>query len=93
MRLVHHASELSLALSGAPREALSAFGDGTLMLERLILNGRHIEIQVFADAHGRWSHRRRRTRPCVFIHARGRAVYVAAPVALRCTALALHRRR
>ena len=52
MRLVHHASELSLALSGARREALSAFGDGTLMLERLILNGRHIEIQVFADAHG-----------------------------------------
>ena len=52
MRLVHHASELPLALSGARREAQSAFGDGTLMLERLILNGRHIEIQVFADAHG-----------------------------------------
>jgi geranyl-CoA carboxylase alpha subunit len=35
----------------APRGE-SAFGDGTLMLERLIEGGRHIEVQVFADAHG-----------------------------------------
>jgi len=53
MRLVHEAAELPAALAGARREAQSAFGDGTLMLERLILNGRHIEIQVFADAHGK----------------------------------------
>ena len=52
MRLVHEPAELAQALAGARREAQSAFGDGTLMLERLILNGRHIEIQVFADAHG-----------------------------------------
>jgi geranyl-CoA carboxylase alpha subunit len=52
MRLVRDAAELAQALVGARREALSAFGDGTLMLERLIDNGRHIEIQVFADAHG-----------------------------------------
>ena len=52
MRLVHQESELAQALISARREALSAFGDGTLMLERLILNGRHIEIQVFADQHG-----------------------------------------
>ncbi|MFZ2307567.1 MAG: acetyl/propionyl/methylcrotonyl-CoA carboxylase subunit alpha [Rhodoferax sp.] len=52
MRLVRHESELQQGIDGARREATSAFGDGTLMLERLIDNGRHIEIQVFADAHG-----------------------------------------
>jgi len=52
MRLVHHKEELPQAITSARREAQSAFGDGTLMLERLILNGRHIEIQVFADSHG-----------------------------------------
>jgi geranyl-CoA carboxylase alpha subunit len=52
MRLVHEKAELAQAITSARREAQSAFGDGTLMLERLILDGRHIEIQVFADAHG-----------------------------------------
>jgi len=52
MRLVRASTELQLGIEGARREAQSAFGDGTLMLERLIDNGRHIEIQVFADAHG-----------------------------------------
>jgi geranyl-CoA carboxylase alpha subunit len=52
MRLVHQADELAQAITSARREAQSAFGDGTLMLERLILDGRHIEIQVFADSHG-----------------------------------------
>ncbi|MDC8785421.1 acetyl/propionyl/methylcrotonyl-CoA carboxylase subunit alpha [Roseateles koreensis] len=52
MRTVHRAEELPGALSSARREAESAFGDGTLMLERLIEAGRHIEIQVFADHHG-----------------------------------------
>jgi geranyl-CoA carboxylase alpha subunit len=56
MRLVRHDSELQAAIEGARREATSAFGDGTLMLERLIDNGRHIEIQVFADAHGNAVH-------------------------------------
>ncbi|HIV71812.1 MAG TPA: acetyl/propionyl/methylcrotonyl-CoA carboxylase subunit alpha [Candidatus Aquabacterium excrementipullorum] len=52
MRLVHQDSELAQAITSARREAQSAFGDGTLMLERLVENGRHIEIQVFADGHG-----------------------------------------
>jgi geranyl-CoA carboxylase alpha subunit len=56
MRLVHDWAELPQALQGARREATSAFGDGTLMLERLIPDGRHIEIQVFADAHGNAVH-------------------------------------
>ncbi len=56
MRLVRAAGELADALAGARREAASAFGDGTLMLERLVTDGRHIEIQVFADAHGHVVH-------------------------------------
>ncbi|APW44683.1 acetyl-CoA carboxylase biotin carboxylase subunit [Rhodoferax saidenbachensis] len=52
MRLVRSDAELQQGIEGARREATSAFGDGTLMLERLIDNGRHIEMQVFADAHG-----------------------------------------
>ncbi|MBL8344985.1 MAG: carbamoyl-phosphate synthase subunit L [Rubrivivax sp.] len=56
MRLVRELAALPEALAGARREAQSAFGDGTLMLERLIEGGRHIEIQVFADAHGHAVH-------------------------------------
>ena len=56
MRLVRDRAEMPAALAGARREAQSAFGDGTLMLERLIEGGRHIEIQVFADAHGNAVH-------------------------------------
>ena len=56
MRLVHAPAELADALTGARREATSAFGDGTLMLERLVTEGRHIEIQVFADMHGNAVH-------------------------------------
>ncbi len=56
MRLVRSMDELPAALAGARREAQSAFGDGTLMLERLIEGGRHIEIQVFADRHGNAIH-------------------------------------
>ena len=56
MRLVRDLASLPEALAGARREAEAAFGDGTLMLERLIDDGRHIEIQVFADSHGRVIH-------------------------------------
>ncbi len=56
MRLVRDFAELPAALAGARREALSAFGDGTLMLESLIEQGRHIEVQVFADTHGHCIH-------------------------------------
>jgi geranyl-CoA carboxylase alpha subunit len=56
MRLVRDLAELPEALAGARREARSAFGDDRLMLERLIENGRHIEVQVFADAQGHAIH-------------------------------------
>ena len=56
MRLVRQSSEMAQALLGARREAIAAFGDGRLMLERLIDHGRHIEIQIFADSHGNAVH-------------------------------------
>jgi acetyl-CoA/propionyl-CoA carboxylase biotin carboxyl carrier protein len=52
MRVVHDAEELPAALVSARREAAAAFGDDTLFLERFVLNPRHIEVQVLADAHG-----------------------------------------
>jgi acetyl-CoA/propionyl-CoA carboxylase, biotin carboxylase, biotin carboxyl carrier protein len=56
MRLVSSAGELPGALEGARREALAAFGDGTLLAERYISRPRHIEIQVMADGHGHVIH-------------------------------------
>ncbi|MDI1272997.1 biotin carboxylase N-terminal domain-containing protein [Polaromonas sp.] len=52
MRLVTDASALQAALDSARSEALSSFGSGDLLLERALLNPRHVEVQVFADAHG-----------------------------------------
>ncbi|MCA9972744.1 MAG: ATP-grasp domain-containing protein, partial [Anaerolineales bacterium] len=52
MRPVHHPAELPDALAGARREALAAFGDDTVYLEKMITEARHIEIQLLADAHG-----------------------------------------
>ncbi|HCE2650857.1 TPA: acetyl/propionyl/methylcrotonyl-CoA carboxylase subunit alpha [Vibrio parahaemolyticus] len=52
MRVVNSAAELSLAIDGAQREALSSFGDKQLLIEKCILQPRHVEVQVFADQHG-----------------------------------------
>jgi acetyl-CoA carboxylase biotin carboxylase subunit len=56
MRLVNAEAELPAALEGARREALSAFGDGAVYLEKAIQRPRHIEIQVFGDRHGNLVH-------------------------------------
>ncbi len=56
MRAVHSRDELAEAIAGARREAEAAFGDGTLYLERLVDRARHVEIQVFGDAHGHVVH-------------------------------------
>ena len=56
MVAVHAAAELAAGLASARRTARSAFGDDTLLLERLITAPRHIEVQVFADAHGTTVH-------------------------------------
>ncbi|EJI1373338.1 acetyl/propionyl/methylcrotonyl-CoA carboxylase subunit alpha [Vibrio parahaemolyticus] len=52
MRVVNSAAEMSLAIDGAQREALSSFGDKQLLIEKCILQPRHVEVQVFADQHG-----------------------------------------
>ena len=52
MEVVADASELAGALASARRVAAAAFGDDSLILERLIRRPRHIEVQVFGDAHG-----------------------------------------
>jgi acetyl-CoA carboxylase biotin carboxylase subunit len=56
MSLVTDAKQLDEAIDGARRLALSAFGDGTLYIERAIARPRHVEIQVFGDAHGHAVH-------------------------------------
>jgi acetyl-CoA carboxylase biotin carboxylase subunit len=56
MKVVHDASQLPALIPRARREAISAFGDGTLYVERLVERPRHVEIQVFADARGHAVH-------------------------------------
>jgi propionyl-CoA carboxylase alpha chain len=52
MRVVVGPSELQEAVAGAEREAAAAFGDGTVFLERYVTSSRHVEVQIFGDAHG-----------------------------------------
>jgi acetyl/propionyl-CoA carboxylase alpha subunit len=56
MRLVRERSEIADAIQEARREALAAFGNGTLYVERLVERSRHVEVQVFGDHHGRVVH-------------------------------------
>ncbi len=56
MRLVLDAAALDAALASAAAEALSAFGDARLLIERALLAPRHVEVQVFADAQGNVVH-------------------------------------
>ncbi|MBB4942643.1 propionyl-CoA carboxylase alpha chain [Streptosporangium album] len=52
MRVVEPADDLPAAVESARREAAAAFGDGTVFVEPLLENARHIEVQILADAHG-----------------------------------------
>ena len=56
MRLVAAREQFAEALRSAQSEAKNAFGDDTVILERAIVEPRHIEIQVFADRHGNAIH-------------------------------------
>ncbi|HHY54009.1 MAG TPA: acetyl-CoA carboxylase biotin carboxylase subunit [Chloroflexi bacterium] len=56
MRIVHHAGDLPHALESARREALNAFADERIYLEKLIEHPHHIEFQVFGDHHGNVVH-------------------------------------
>jgi 3-methylcrotonyl-CoA carboxylase alpha subunit len=93
MRVVREAAALPEALRGARSEAESAFGDGRLMLERFLERPRHVEVQVFGDAHGNCVHlferecsvQRRYQKiieesPSPFIDAATRAAMTAAAV-------------
>ncbi len=52
MRVVDNEADLEDAISGAKREALGAFGNDTVFLERYLPTPRHVEIQVLGDQHG-----------------------------------------
>ncbi len=52
MRLVATPEELAAAFETASYEALAAFGDGSIYVEKAVVPARHVEIQVLADAHG-----------------------------------------
>ena len=56
MRAVHDPADFDTAAAGARREAVAAFGDGRIYIERLLSGSKHVEIQVLADQHGRTVH-------------------------------------
>ncbi|RUR10086.1 acetyl-CoA carboxylase biotin carboxylase subunit [Legionella sp. km772] len=56
MRAVYAEDEFHDALAGAKRESLSSFADDTMIIEKLVLNPRHIEVQIMADNYGNVVH-------------------------------------
>ena len=56
MKRVDHEDELEHAYNVASSEASAAFGDGSMYLEKFVVNPRHIEIQILADEHGNVVH-------------------------------------
>jgi 3-methylcrotonyl-CoA carboxylase alpha subunit len=52
MRIVRGANELAASVESAKREAKAAFGDDRVLIEKLVENPRHIEVQVIGDSHG-----------------------------------------
>jgi acetyl-CoA carboxylase biotin carboxylase subunit len=56
MRTVRESSEIDASIQAARRESTAAFGDGTLYVERLVEQPRHVEIQIFGDAQGHVVH-------------------------------------
>jgi acetyl-CoA/propionyl-CoA carboxylase biotin carboxyl carrier protein len=56
MRIVRDPADFVEAVASARREARSAFGDDTILVERYVEHGRHVEVQVLADQHGNVVH-------------------------------------
>jgi acetyl-CoA/propionyl-CoA carboxylase, biotin carboxylase, biotin carboxyl carrier protein len=56
MRIVRTADEYAAAAAAAAREARGAFGDDTLLIEKYVESGRHLEVQVIGDTHGEVVH-------------------------------------
>lgn len=54
MKAVEQATELEQALASAQREALAAFGDARMLIEKYLQRPRHVEIQIFADQAGNY---------------------------------------
>lgn len=52
MRIVANDADFETELEGAKREAMNAFSDDTVLIEKFIVSPRHIEIQVMSDSHG-----------------------------------------
>ncbi|WP_139979801.1 acetyl/propionyl/methylcrotonyl-CoA carboxylase subunit alpha [Nocardioides litoris] len=52
MRVVRSEAEMAEATAAAQREAASAFGDDTMLVEKYVESGRHVEVQVMGDVHG-----------------------------------------
>lgn len=56
MRLVHHESEFLAALESCQRESMASFGDANVLLEKYLVDPRHVEVQIVADTHGNIVH-------------------------------------
>ncbi|MEM9171666.1 MAG: biotin carboxylase N-terminal domain-containing protein [Pseudomonadota bacterium] len=56
MRIAHTAADFERELAAARREALAAFGDDRMLVEKFLTEPRHVEVQVFADQHGETVH-------------------------------------
>ena len=56
MRMVEKEEDFESALAACRREAKNSFGNESLLIEKYLPHSRHIEIQVFADAHGNYAH-------------------------------------
>lgn len=56
MRAVYDETEFSQALASARRESMASFADDTMLIEKLISNPRHVEVQIMADNHGQIVH-------------------------------------
>ncbi len=56
MRVVENSTDFKSALASCQREAISAFGDDQVLIEKYLPRARHIEIQIFADTHGNCIH-------------------------------------
>jgi len=52
MRIVRAATDLAGAITSAKREAKAAFGDDHVLIEKFVINPRHIEVQIIGDSHG-----------------------------------------
>ncbi len=56
MRRINNPGEFESAFASTQREALKAFGDDSIYIEKFIENPKHIEVQIIADKHGNYAH-------------------------------------